>query len=190
MKKLLFICFTAIFLLGMTMSANAALKIINFDEAGISFHDIITNQYNDMGINFNFPNQITSGSSLDFENPFSSDGQILQYNSKSSEIGIINLGFLADSFVFEHRRPKSSGTFNLKLNNGTDTVYQTTVSSSGSAWTEFEYDGANGLFDQIVMYSTNKFIIDNLEINSVPVPTSLLLLVSGLFPIVWRKAKR
>ncbi|MFA5907072.1 MAG: hypothetical protein WC836_24310, partial [Desulfobacula sp.] len=102
---------------------------------------------------------------------------------------IIELDFLADSFSFDHRRPSQSNTFQIEFKNAGSLVYSADVSTI-AAWNEFEYLGTNGLFDEIVMKSTNNFVIDNLQINAVPVPTSMLLLLSGLFPIVWHRTKR
>jgi len=212
MKKLLTLFVSVAVLSVWTISANAAV-LITFDESGISLDDVITNQYASSGVTWianpfeagsSVGNQVVNGTGAYFSNLFDTYGQVLQYSTKPAD-GTILLDRYADYLSFQYRRPSSSGTISVELfdydpGSGTGTSltadpFEFTWSPNAdpyhiSNWATFTYNGEEGNFNLIRMSSKSKFVIDNLAVNSVPLPASLWLLVSGLFPLVWRRMRK
>ncbi|SPD75363.1 exported hypothetical protein [uncultured Desulfobacterium sp.] len=211
MKKLLTMFAAVVLLLGMTMSAQAGLITITFDEPGINLDDIITTQYTTDGVNWipnpfvegstAVPNQVVNGTITYFSNVFPTYGQILQYNTKPA-YGYILVDNYADSLSFQYRRPSSSGDITLQLfdydpDTGTGTSLTLTPftltwtpddpNNDDLDWATFTYNGEEGNFNLIAMNSTNKFVIDNMQINAVPIPPAFVLLASGLLMLLQRR---
>jgi hypothetical protein len=209
MKKFLILLWAFGLVLGITISPQAALVTITFDEPGINAYvegvtgthllddavtqvynqgdgDLITNQYASLGLNWIVNpstqqphNEVTMGEMFNNEFDVGVGNQILWYNGSTVE-GNIQLDFLADSLAFDYRKPSDTDPFYVRLYNGTDEIYYSNVLYAIGAWQTFNYDGASGNFDRILMYGPKKFVIDNLEVNAVPIPSSLWLLGSGL----------
>jgi hypothetical protein len=210
MKKLLTLFVSVAVLIGWTISASAAV-MITFDESGISLENLITNQCASSGVTWiadpfqagsTVANQVINGTGDYFNNTFDTYGQILQYNSKPAD-GYILLNSYADFLSFQYRRPGSSGDISVALfdyDPGTGTslpvnTFDFKWSPNAdpyhiSNWATFTYNGEEGNFNLIRMFSNNKFVIDNLAVNAVPLPASLWLLVSGLLPLVWRRIRK
>ncbi|MDT8299441.1 MAG: PEP-CTERM sorting domain-containing protein [Spirochaetaceae bacterium] len=196
MKKIFSLTATLILIFGMAWSAQAALVTITFDEEGIDFGERITDQYADYGIHWDaaYSNLVTSGA--DFNNAFTCDGQILQYDTKPAN-GTILLDTATEYMSFEFRRPSAAGSFNLAIydaSSGTDVLVWDfgSIGWSGDDWLTFTYDGLFGSFDKIVMYAEKKFIIDNFTVDTaaaVPIPPSVLLLGTGLISLVFRRKR-
>ncbi len=168
MKRVWNMAMAVVFLMGMTISAQAGSTAINFDETGIDTGDIITTQYETDGVTWSesHTNEITTGSA--FDNPFVSDGQIIYYTDKA---GLIQLDSLAKNLSFEIRRPDKAADISLKLYNTTAGEEPELVNDfgrigwDGPNWETFSYDGSNGNFDQIEITSGKKFVMDNLAID-------------------------
>ena len=210
MKKLLTLFVSVAVLLGWAISANAAV-LITFDESGISLEDLITNQYASSGVTWianpfqvesAVGNQVVNGTGAYYSNLFDTYGQVLQYSTKPAD-GTILLDSYADYLSFQYRRPGSSGDISVALfdyDPGTGTglpvnTFDFTWSPNAdpyhiSNWATFTYNGEQGKFNLIRMSSKNKFVIDNLAVNAVPLPASFWLLVSGLFPLFWRRMRK
>lgn len=212
-RMIVFLCALAM-ALGTAMPASAALVTITFDEPGISAGggpdplnpvqgcgDLITNQYAAWGVNWIVDpastqphNEVTLGEW--FKNAFDigSDNQILWYNG-STIGGNIQLDVLADSVSFRYRKPSDTDPIQVKLYNGSTEVYDSGVFDAIGSWQIFSYIAldSSDYFDRIWMYSPDpynkKFVIDDLQVNMVPIPSALLLLGSGLIPVVIRRAR-
>lgn len=220
MKKL-FTMTTAFFLLFvMTLPTRAALVTITFDEPGIEYHEIITDQYNsgamDWGVTFssidgdgNPTDYITVKTPVDLSNLGSdeSDGQFIHIDYKPASL-LMLLDTPADYLSFEFRRPKTEQKIFLSIydtSGGTlfkvvDSLligwFPTDTASGGDDWWTYIYgdDTSETLsFDLISVSCSNKFLMDNIRvgtIDAVPIPTSVLLLGTGLIPLVLRRKKR
>ena len=196
MKKMFILFLTVGMLLGVTLSAQAAIITITFDEPGIDLEEVIEDQYASSGINWIIyeielgvenTNRVVSGTLDYFNNVFPTDGQILQYNNRDAPAGVIELDFLSDYLSFGYRRPSSSGEIFVEVLNSGTSVYATSFVWDSGVWDTFIYDGSLGDFNQITMSSSNKFIIDNLEVNPVPIPSAFVLLASGLLMLIRRR---
>lgn len=168
-KKFSRIVVAAVFLMGIAFSIQAEEIEITFDEGGIALDDIITTQYQDLGIVWidTYANAIVVGS--DYKNAFDSDGQIINYTDNE---GVIQLDAMADALSFEFRRPSNAADIYLELYDSTVGDTPALVHDFGrigwdesDGWKEFIYDGEYGEFDRIEIYSTNKFVMDNIVIN-------------------------
>lgn len=213
MKKLLLVLASGFVLLGVSFPAQAT--IITFDEPGISLTDTITTQYSSPGINWiDNPftstvatNQVALGTTQFFNNTFSSDEQFLYYNGDltggTAVEGSIFLDSYATTLSFDYRRSKSSGNMQFVLydydpiSGAASEVFNTGefiwgVNTADRVWTTFSYGGANGDYNLVLMYSpTNqKFMIDNLAVNEVPIPSAFMLMGSGLMLLVGRRLKK
>lgn len=192
MKKLFIVATAIVLIFGAALSAPAALVTITFDEAGINMGDTITEQYAAFGVHWDatYGDEITVGPN--FNHPFDSEGQILWYNGTPK--GIIQLDTLAYYLSFDFRRPSAPNDIYLA-------IYDTTTASDvlvhdfgrigwdGGDWSIFTYNGEFGDFNKIEMYCSNKFVIDNLSVNMVPIPPSVLLLATGLIPLMFRRKR-
>jgi hypothetical protein len=186
MKRFLILLCSLTLVLAVTMSASAEPVIITFDEEEISancppqgFGDLITDQYLGLGVEWIVDpiseqphNEVTRGEC--FNQPFDigSNNQILWYNGTTVE-GNIQLDFLADSLAFDYRKPASDDQVQVKLYNGLNVVYDSGVFWAHGYWQTFVYNATDpsGYFDRIQMYGpeNKKFVIDNLEVEPVPV---------------------
>jgi hypothetical protein len=215
MKSVIVFLCALTMVLGAAISASAALVTITFDEPGISagggpdpdnpeqgYGDVITDQYASLGLHWvvsgsdpylDNTNEVTVGEWFNNSFDIGSDNQVLWYNCELRDPalkGDIRLDFAADYLAFNHRRPATqTRDLYIDLYYGVDPV-STLIGETTGEWRTFVYDGSDGSFDRIVMSCTHKFVIDNLEINAVPVPSALLLLGSGLVPVLIRRAKR
>ncbi len=190
-KMVVFLLAITAILFGTSLSAQAALVTITFDEPGIEIGETISTQYSSQGINWSGSNSITVGSA--FSNPFppfdAATPKILQYDTKPTN-GVIILSTIADYFSIDFRRPASAGDITLALYNGTDLVHNYgRIGWDGPDWEHYTYNGEYGNFNQIILACGNKFVMDNLEVNMVPIPASLWLLASGLIMLI-RTSKR
>ena len=189
MKKFLIFLCSLTLVLAVTMSASAGLVTITFDEEGISANcppqgagDLITDQYNtapmDWGVNWivtgtdpytDNTNEVTRGECFNNTFPDTGHDQILWYNSEYSGLkGEIQLDFLANHLAFDYRRPAQARDVYVTLYNGDVEVWATDPPLTADAyWQTFEHDAVDpsGYFDRILMNSTHKFVIDNLEVN-------------------------
>ncbi len=193
MKKLISASAVFLMILGLTWSAQAATTI---DFEGLGWGTVLSDQFSvSDGITFTGSNQITAGTdSGTFNRPFDSYGDVLQYSQQGTDL-VISLTEAASSLGFIYRRPSGSGNFDVELFSNGSLVDEFNVAwSSGDTtndalgWGTFLFSGAD--FDQIVLYSNNKFVIDNLTLNAVPVPGTLVLLMSGLLPIATRYRRK
>ncbi|MBT8339768.1 MAG: hypothetical protein KJP07_07120 [Desulfatitalea sp.] len=193
MKRTIFAAITVLCFFSICTMVHADLVSITFDEEGIELGDSIDTQYANLGVTWTGSNAITIGSA--FSNAFapvdSLTPQVLQYNSKPTD-GQIHLATQADYFSIDFRRPSSPGDISLTLWDDVDMVYDFGVIGwSGPDWEHFAYYGSFNTFDRIVLSSPNKFVLDNLEVNLVPIPSSIMLLFGAIFvPAFWGYKRR
>ena len=186
MKKFLILLCALSLVVALTMSASAELVTITFDEEGISANcppqgagDLITDQYLDLGVEWIVDpiteqphNEVTRGECFNQQFDIGSDNQVLWYNGNPVE-GNIQLDQPADFLRFLYRKPSSTDPVQVQLYNGDDPdpVYDSGAFNAIAEWQTFTYNATDpsGYFDRIQMYSpTNKkFVIDNLEVNTV-----------------------
>jgi hypothetical protein len=96
---------------------------------------------------------------------------------------LITLSTPSNYFSIEYRRPQAAGTFVFDLYLDSTLVYKGDTLTwdpllNGGTWTTFTAPSV--LFNKIDISINDKSSFDNLTINPVPVPPSLLLLVGGL----------
>lgn len=200
MKKLLVLLCVFTLVAGITMSAQAALVTITFDEAWVTSG--LTNdrydgtqvdtQYSFMGVTWvdtvaDDPDVLT-GQGITHAGEFSgswsdSDNMLWNYGQGGGGTTPVNAPILlsvpADFFSFEFRRPNAGGSVDVQLYMSDTLVYEGNVSwTYGQDWQTFSYSG--NLFDKVVLVSGDKFNSDNYTFNMVPIPASLWLLAGGL----------
>lgn len=194
MKRLFTLAATLVLIFGMTLSAHAARVDITFDEDGISLGDKITDQYAAYGIYWDATYSNIVSSSSDFNYSFTSEGNFLWYDTKPAN-GTIQLDTPTEYFSFDFRRPSSAEAICLKIYN-TATGFEWNfgqIGWSGDQWVPFTYGGLFGPIDKIEMYAEKKFLIDNFSIDTayaVPIPPSVLLLGTGLIPLIFRRKSK
>ena len=169
-KRLSRVVAVAVFLMGMTFSIQAEEITITFDEDGIALDDIITTQYQGLGVVWSdeYENSIVAGTDVYYNNPFDTDGQVINYSDSE---GVIQLDAMADALSFEFRRPSKTADVYLEIYDSSAGEEPVLVHDfgrigwDGPDWEIFTYDGEYGEFDLISIESTNKFVMDNLVIN-------------------------
>jgi hypothetical protein len=184
MKKLFVLLCVFTLVVGLTMSARAALVRITFDEDGINAYidgvtsthllddgvtvvydqgdgDLVTDQYASLGVNWIVDpnttyNEVTMGEMFNNEFDIGSDNQVLWYNGTTVE-GNIQLDFLADSLAFDYRKPSDTDPMQVKLFAGATEVYDSGVFNGEPFWQTFTYTASDpsGYFDRIQMYGPN-----------------------------------
>ena len=190
MNKKLALLTALMLFFGLTISSQAAL--ITFDEivygensstALVNIGDIISDQYADLGITFSgspAPEIIDGAAELGVAS------NVLRFKTIT-----IDLDFSASQLIFDYRRPSATREMTITLSSS-DGDYTTTVTGT-DFWQFYSYTGS---FDSITFTSSKYFYIDHIWItedpgaNTVPVPGSLILLLSGLLPVAIRGRKK
>ncbi len=182
MKKLWTMAMAVVFMFGMMGLAQAESDTITFDEDVIVYvpypdsPTMVTTQYKELlGLTWSdsYSNGVVMGDDGTFNQSFDIglDNPIIYYNSKNPAAGRIQLDSLADALSFRFRRAASPGNIYLEL-------YDTTnagalvhdfgrIGWDGPDWETFTYDGSFGNFDEIYIYCSNKFSMDDITVNFV-----------------------
>ncbi|MCP3875115.1 MAG: PEP-CTERM sorting domain-containing protein [Desulfobacteraceae bacterium] len=199
MKNLGVFLSTVLVVILMAAPSHAALKTITFDDSGFVENDRVTTQFtSSLGITFSDDDRITGP--LDTSGEY--DTLALKVESKNSGVLEVSLNFFSDSIEFLYRREKKAGVMDVDLYNsgqlvvGYDLYWDPDV--HGKNWLQFSYTGDLGQFNQIFFSSRpsvdsptgTNFDIDNFQVNSVPVPASLLLFLSGAIPVMLTRRKK
>lgn len=151
------------------------------------------------------PNYVTTGAEFPdagvpaLADGFYSDGNILWAFENVFWIG---LDSPSTSVSFDYRRPKQGGSISVNLYNwdGTGSLpapinaapYSfnwTADDATYDNWTFCSIDAPPQEFNIISITGNNKFVIDNLSVNMVPIPASFWLLATGLIPLIRRIKK-
>ncbi|MCX5806021.1 MAG: VPLPA-CTERM sorting domain-containing protein [Proteobacteria bacterium] len=181
--------------------------------------DKITNQYAAKGVNWTVnpinsgvvANVITSGYEFGYadkpgypsevfaDKNGNVDGHIMWYNGGFAD-GWIQFDHPVNSVAFDYRRPKAAGAINVQFYDYDDNGNWTKIYDSGrvtadSTWRPFSQTGNN--IDAVYMsgydpntQSYNKFVMDNFQVNMVPIPAAIWLLGSGLAGLGFIKRRK
>jgi hypothetical protein len=212
MKKLLTIFATVVLLLGMTMSAQAELVTITFDEPGITSGPT-TSRFDGTPIDTEYSGSpwgitwvdivptspISTGQWVtqpsEFNGFWTDSDQMLYYAPTTSGgtspfTAQILLTVPADFLSFEYRRPNNAGTFDVLLYSGSTLVYDDPGLSwdpiDDKDWKTFTYNGGQP-FDKVSIWGSDKSLTDNYTFNTVPIPSAFWLMGSGLFFMIRRR---
>lgn len=164
------------------LAADAASIAITFDEPGISTGTTVTSQYAGLGVTFAGSIAVVKvPGSNGLTNIFPSDGQIVHFDTQTVNANIA-LAVDANALSFEFRRPSNpQQNIGLKLFKDGNLVHDFGIIGwTGPDWDLFSYGGQFGLYDTINLTASNKFVLDNLSITTVPVPGALILLAGAL----------
>ena len=212
MKKLSTMLATVVLVLGMTLSAQAGLITITFDEAGISAGPTtsrydgtqIDTQYSGSPWGVTWVDIVTSSESMtgqgvvlpnEFNGYWTDSDQMLYYaptttSGASPFTAQILLTVPADFLSFEYRRPNAAGTFDVLLYSGSTLVYDDPGLSWDPVidvdWKTFTYTGGQ-TFDKVLIWGGDKSLTDNYSFNLVPIPSAFWLLGSGLLVVIRRR---
>ena len=185
-RLLTFLSFAA--LAAVALPSQAATVLVTFDESGISVGNHITEQYQAFGLHFSAATQNTVTTGAAQNNPFVSDGQLIQFSVNPVD-AFLSIDSLASTLSLQHRRPAQNQSITITLLNGANQVFQSTVTSSGSQFSTFSYAGQQGLFNKVRFEATQKFFVDNIVVTSVPVPAAALLF-AGSLPLLAARRRR
>lgn len=213
MKKLLTMFAAFVLVLGMTLSAQAGLISITFDEPGItagpttSRYDgtqIDTEEYSGSPWGVTWVDIVPTSESMtgqgvvrpnEFNGFWSDEDQMLYYaptttSGASPFTAQMLLTVPADFLSFEYRRPNASGTFDVLLYLGNTLVYDDPGLSWDPVidvnWKTFTYTGGQ-TFDKVLIWGSDKSITDNYSFNMVPIPSAFWLMGSGLLLVIRRR---
>jgi hypothetical protein len=200
MKKTLLL--SLVLILGIASGAMAGIITMTFDEAFVTGGTAadrqdgtqVSTQYEgitwaDIYPGTNYPAYTGQVVCLDteFKGPSWNTGNSLWiYGDLSSnpQTAIITLGTPSNYFSMDYRRPQASGTIEFDLYLWNKDKYEKVYDGSeliwtpGDGWTTFIAPTVT--FDKVVININDKFNVDNFSINPVPIPPSLILLISGL----------
>jgi hypothetical protein len=134
----------------------------------------------------------------EFSGSWSDSGNMLWYygvggGGTTPVSATILLSVPANSLEFEYRRPQAAlADMDVEFYLGTmlvDQILDLTWDPVGDGdWKPFSYSGK--LFDMVVISANDKLNTDNYAFNLVPIPSALLLLGSGLIPVIIRRFRR
>jgi hypothetical protein len=204
MKKLYMLLFLLTLALSITVSAQAGLITITFEEPGITA-GLTTNRYDGTQVDTEYsgspwgvtwvdivPSSDLTGQGVVLPNEFNgywTDSDQMLYYAPTTTSGAspftaqILLTVPADFLSFEYRRPNAAGTFDVLLYSGSTLVYDDPGLSWDPAtdvnWKTFTYTEGQ-TFDKVLISGGDKSLTDNYSFNTVPIPASLWLLGSGL----------
>ncbi len=171
----------------------AATITVTFDEADINANDTLTAQYQPLGLIFSSGGTLAKVKSpSSFGQPFAADGNVLHFDEKPVHVWLSIISSItggpASAISFDFRRPASAGTINIALLDAHSNLVHDfqNILWTGPDWQVFDYDGSFGNFSSVLFYASDKFVIDNLSVTTVPLPASVLLLAAAL-PLVRRK---
>ncbi|MHB8969151.1 MAG: PEP-CTERM sorting domain-containing protein [Pirellulaceae bacterium] len=211
MKKLLATMTAVVLSLGLTMSAQAELVTITFDESFVN-PGTVNNRYDGTQVSTHYSDSSRGGVTWDdiypstvnssytgqvvcmpgeFSGPDWNTGNYLFIygdnagSGTSAQTAYVTLSTPSDYFSIEYRRPQASGTFDFDLYLGSTRVYDgpSLTWNPGDGWTKFTATSnmfqTFHTFDKVVILENDKSSFDNLTIEPVPEPSSLVLFVGG-----------
>ncbi len=212
-KMVVFLLAITAILFGTSLSAQAALITITFDEAGITSGPT-TSRFDGTPIDTEYSgspwgvtwvdivpaSDISTGQWVTLPNEFNgfwTDSDQMLYYATTTSSGAspftaqILLTVPADFLSFEYRRPNAGGTFDVLLYSGSTLVYDAPGLLSWDPvtdvnWKTFAYNGGQ-TFDKVLIWGSDKSMTDNYIFNTVPVPSAFWLLGSGLFFMIRRR---
>lgn len=212
MKKLLMFMTSIVVILGITMSAQAALVTITFDEpyvtggvagSGDRFDGSqIDTEYSSLGATWQDIYTGTSyptytGQVVCFPGEHSGSGWSSNYlwvygnnagGGVSPATAVVTLSTPSDSFSIDYRRPAQTGTIEVDLYLDTILVYDGSTMTSTATWQTFTAPSVT--FNQVHITQSDKTCFDNAKFNMVPIPASFWLLGAGLLPLLRRRMKQ
>ena len=100
-----------------------------------------------------------------------------------AQTATVTLSTPSNYFSMDYRRPTAPGTIDFALYLGT-----TKVADSGSlSWVSADgwktFTASSYTFNKVVISESDKFNVDNFKINSVPIPSAILLFAPGILAL-------
>jgi hypothetical protein len=211
-KMVIFLLAITAILFGTSLSGQAALVKITFDEPGITSGPT-TSRFDGSPIDTEYSgspwgvtwvdivptSDISTGQWVTLPNEFNgywTDSDQMLYYATTTTSGAspftaqILLTVPADFLSFEYRRPNAGGTFDVLLYSGSTLVYDdpglTWDPVADVNWKTFTYNGGE-TFDKVLIWGSDKSLTDNYTFNTVPIPSAFWLMGTGLLFVIRRK---